>query len=587
MKLTIRVMTYQGLPDTTGISAYFDASGGSIGRSPENRLILPDPDKFVSRQHARILFENNQFILQDCSTEGTYLPLKDMLLQQDKIPLADGERLQVGEYELQVSLSATELFTPFPEPVRQLDLVAGSFDGFDGQKLQSEHNPAAFASFIDQPDASAIHESFIPPKVADAPLSLQQDEWGLDDWLKGSPPLPLSASQGQQQEDLGWLPKDLIEGGFSSPEPEHIGPIPVQHNHPVQHDENGNWWEPPVAPPIGQPPVFPEPLPLPLSPPDLPSPVPPEHALTLVIKLISYKGRQDNANISATFDVLGGSIGRNGNNHLVLPDPEKIVSGCHAHISFGQGQFIYEDCSTNGTRLGSKDVFLNKAQKPLTDGMRLWIGEYELQAFLQSSGFGLPPVIPASNSDSELLKAFLAGAGIDQEAFVPPQQTLQLMRTAGELLRNMVDGLMETLAVRAKLKSEFRIPVTTIQSHQNNPLKANTTVDNALALLLKPENSGFLGPQAAVQESFNDLISHQMAMMAGIQAALADSLQKFDPTIIEKAQTDAMLNKKAKCWEYYTEKYPQLAATAKEQLFGEVFAQAYEAQMQMLISRNP
>ncbi|QGA69304.1 FHA domain-containing protein [Sulfolobus sp. E11-6] len=44
----------------------------SVGRSPENVIVIPDPE--VSRKHAIISFENNELYLEDLnSTNGTYI----------------------------------------------------------------------------------------------------------------------------------------------------------------------------------------------------------------------------------------------------------------------------------------------------------------------------------------------------------------------------------------------------------------------------------------------------------------------------------------------------------------------------------
>ena len=44
----------------------------SIGRSPENVIVVPDPE--VSRRHAVLTLENNDIYLEDLnSTNGTYV----------------------------------------------------------------------------------------------------------------------------------------------------------------------------------------------------------------------------------------------------------------------------------------------------------------------------------------------------------------------------------------------------------------------------------------------------------------------------------------------------------------------------------
>ena len=60
----------------------------------------------------------------------------------------------------------------------------------------------------------------------------------------------------------------------------------------------------------------------------------------------------------------------------------------------------------------------------------------------------------------------------------------------------------------------------------------------------------------AIEEAFNDLMNHQLAMQAGIQASLTDLLKTFDPKIIEKQfEQGIVLQKKAKCWDRYEETY--------------------------------
>ncbi|MCQ8131018.1 type VI secretion system-associated FHA domain protein TagH, partial [Methylomonas rivi] len=192
------------------------------------------------------------------------------------------------------------------------------------------------------------------------------------------------------------------------------------------------------------------------------------------------------------------------------------------------------------------------------------------------------PSISAA-ADDLLLREFLAGAGIGDPHFLPPEQWPALMRTSGELLRGMVQGLMQVLRARAELKSQFRVSVTTMRSVDNNPLKFTPNVDDAIKLILAPTNPGFLPPKQAVSEGFNDIMNHQIAMTAGVQAALAEILRSFDPQLIERTQAEGvMFQKKAKCWEYYVEKYPQLKAVAQEEFFGDAFADAYEKQMLLL-----
>src|SRR4030095_13803785 len=49
--ITIQVTSYHDKPIAQSISADFDDKGGTIGRSPENTLVLLDPERKISRVH--------------------------------------------------------------------------------------------------------------------------------------------------------------------------------------------------------------------------------------------------------------------------------------------------------------------------------------------------------------------------------------------------------------------------------------------------------------------------------------------------------------------------------------------------------
>lgn len=185
-----------------------------------------------------------------------------------------------------------------------------------------------------------------------------------------------------------------------------------------------------------------------------------------------------------------------------------------------------------------------------------------------------------------LFLCFMEGAGIHEKAFLAPEQWPEAMRTAGLLFRSLTEGLMEVLRARAEMKSEFRVAVTTIKSFDNNPLKFNPDVESVLKLMLMPGNPAFIDPKTAVDEAYNDISSHQIAMTAGIQASLVAILKRFDPELLEKSLGEGIVfQKKAKCWEQYCEAYPQQKKMAQENFFGEEFADAYEMQMKLLTRR--
>lgn len=81
--------------------------GGSmtIGRSPDNDLVLPDPEKSISKRHCAIEFSHGAVTAIDMSTNGTFLNYAKVPVGEVPAPLNDGDVLTIGPYELLVEIS--------------------------------------------------------------------------------------------------------------------------------------------------------------------------------------------------------------------------------------------------------------------------------------------------------------------------------------------------------------------------------------------------------------------------------------------------------------------------------------------------
>jgi type VI secretion system FHA domain protein len=88
----------------------FGVSGGSIGRSAENDWVLPDDMRYVSGRHARIVYHRGRYMLQDTSSNGTFVNDNDRPLgNQNPHELKSGDVVRIGEYHVQVQIdSATD-----------------------------------------------------------------------------------------------------------------------------------------------------------------------------------------------------------------------------------------------------------------------------------------------------------------------------------------------------------------------------------------------------------------------------------------------------------------------------------------------
>lgn len=198
-----------------------------------------------------------------------------------------------------------------------------------------------------------------------------------------------------------------------------------------------------------------------------------------------------------------------------------------------------------------------------------------------------PVALPVANAEPppDLLQAFLRGAGLDQLRLDKADACAQ-MESIGRSYRLMVEGLIDVLRARASLKGEFRMQQTMIRPAENNPLKFAPNADEALLLLLRHGNQAFMAPDLAVRDSFDDLRAHQLAVMAGVEAAIKHLLTRFEPAQLEERMgkpggLSSLFNgsRQAQYWQQFTELYSNISREAQEDfqdLFGREFSRAYE-----------
>jgi type VI secretion system protein ImpI len=210
----------------------------------------------------------------------------------------------------------------------------------------------------------------------------------------------------------------------------------------------------------------------------------------------------------------------------------------------------------------------------------------------------LVPVLPAppavtpdpqvgSPRQGDQLAEMLAAAGLTGAAVTP-----ELMRSFGQILRVVVQGLMDALRARQRIKSEFGMQQTMFRPADNNPLKFSANVEDALHNLLVKRNAAYLGPVDAFADAFDDLHDHQLAMLAGLRVAFDAMLADLSPDTLQ-AEFDRLLSKsslpvvsaKRRYWDLYREKRAEMARDPDDtfsRMFGEQFARAYEEHFRQL-----
>ncbi|MET3383824.1 MULTISPECIES: type VI secretion system-associated FHA domain protein TagH [Variovorax] len=192
-----------------------------------------------------------------------------------------------------------------------------------------------------------------------------------------------------------------------------------------------------------------------------------------------------------------------------------------------------------------------------------------------------PTAAPSSSSEA-LFKAFLEGAGVPEVAGQQPLD-IEAMQRLGRIMRAFTDGTIELLSSRAMLKREVRAEITMIVDEENNPFKILPNGRAVLMQMFGARMPGFLPPEAAVHDALGDLQSHQLGMVAGMRAALLTLLKRFDPAALSRETPhDGSLGEKllpggreARLWRELQQLHTETTAAVEDD-FQAVFGRAFQ-----------
>ena len=553
-----RILSHRGQPLDARPPIVFPPKGGTIGRSPDCTLVLPDPTRHVSRVHARLeVADDGPRIV--CLSAGLPLSLNGRELgDREWAIVSPGDRVVIGEYELELGLADTisapvdigveparrcsegELLSPLPDEaphpfdLKDPDPVPGSLHGLpDPVELPPDHPLAAPLPPAEKPSGSAGIAGF--GSVADGLGRQRADSidalFGLDPATSGSG-LP------------GAIP---------------FAPLGIERHRR------------PATPP-------PDPTPEVYGTFRLPEPV-----------LPSDFGKPDEAPLPE-----GTTVNAEPSDSADQDAPIMWPTELHALTE----KVVQERSEWEPAPRTSATAFISRSNAEQRAALDAQMQDLSLRG-------GERPASSASASDDgqfELLKALVLGLGLTElprgkgaGASAPRALTPELMRRVGELTRIAADGTVELLRSRATVKREMGAEPTMVHTRGNNPLKFAPDGLSALEQLLSPHPvRGFMDAIPAMQDAYDDLQAHQVAFVAGMRAALQGLLEMFDPSVLQqrlarRSVIDAMVPtaRRARLWELFVEKYDVVSREAQEDfdsLFTREFVRAYDEQMQRIRS---
>ena len=161
----------------------FGVNGGRIGRHTTNDWVLHDNDRYVSGKHAEVEHRGGTWWVRDLSTNGTFINESDEALGIQSVhQLANGDRIRIGEYDIEVEITGGNDFPANElQPIGEADLDA-SFDVksvLPAGRRERDSRPRR------RPDAARA----APPPAAAAPAPVP-------------PPVQQPSSRARDEQDL-------------------------------------------------------------------------------------------------------------------------------------------------------------------------------------------------------------------------------------------------------------------------------------------------------------------------------------------------------------------------------------------------
>ncbi len=149
----------------------------TLGRGNENDVVLPDPNRELSKRHCAIEDHNGNVIVVDFSTNGTFLNYGKLALGATPTPLNDGDILSVGPYEILVSISSASNDDMIADPMADGPVSHGSAD-----------NSPSNADLLDAPGDGGdfLDDLLVGRGAPKGPGSVEREDVGEDGLL---PPL--------------------------------------------------------------------------------------------------------------------------------------------------------------------------------------------------------------------------------------------------------------------------------------------------------------------------------------------------------------------------------------------------------------
>ncbi|MET3117131.1 FHA domain-containing protein [Undibacterium sp. GrIS 1.8] len=158
--IKITVDSYNNEAPLSPISAIFGEEQGTVGRSDDNFLVLPDPKHFVSRIQAKVWSNGDQHQLINLSLANPILINGTEIAAEQAHKIYAGDQIQIGLYILSVvSTEGAQVPANLPDPLPDVSELAKSADTKVSLPLPAKATPMTI-----NPMANATKTLIQPPQ---------------------------------------------------------------------------------------------------------------------------------------------------------------------------------------------------------------------------------------------------------------------------------------------------------------------------------------------------------------------------------------------------------------------------------------
>ncbi len=541
MKLTLTVQNMDKLDNGLPARIELPDRGAIIGRSPTVTWCLPDPSSHISSRHCEIIFRDGQYIVNDTSTNGTFLNGRQVTAPT---PLASGNLLTIGSYQISVVIEGVA--------------------------------PAALAHTAAAPSGWAGWETPGSTPV-EAPAS---DGWG--------PAAAIGAPS-------AWDPAPTVS---AAPETDVWGVTPSAPAAPAPSVSTAGAWAAVAAPPA------PAASPWSSAVPDAVNAPPPKGddiwgkmTEDYVVDWARGGFGQARPPEPTAGDVLGFGQGPAQDS---APATDVLGLAADNAARFSPGAPAPQVAGVNFTPAPAWDQpAVPPVQAPPPPAAPVSPGWGAPQQTVPPMAQPVPPpqaYVPPQPAPQPMpqpvpqapaapaLGGFLGQLGISRNDL--RVSDAEVLDASGQLLRRLIAGLVVMLEARARAKSQMGAQGTALQFDGNNPMKFARTPEQALTQMLNPPERGFMTTERAVEDAFLDLNSHQVATLKAMQGALKSTLDRFSPNSIrDRAESKGLMAKifpdarDAALWKAYEREFSGVVQGSDEafmDVFAKEFRKAYE-----------